>query len=60
MKIKQKAREWWTDHYDDAISGALVFLLVLAAFAVGVIMGGKLFEDAQIRINCPSSFWEKN
>jgi len=34
-------------------------LLVSGAFAVGVILGAKLFEDSQITINCPPNFWEK-
>jgi len=58
-RISAWTKEWWADHRDDAISAAIVFLLVSGAFAVGVILGAKLFEDSQITINCPPNFWEK-
>ncbi|HCI05632.1 MAG: hypothetical protein UX26_C0022G0013 [Parcubacteria group bacterium GW2011_GWC1_45_9] len=58
-KLKVKLKDFWTDNYDEIISGIIVFLLVAAGFGLGVFYGAKFYEDSQININCPASFWEE-
>ncbi len=61
-RIKQfslKVKDFWADNYDEIVSGIIVFLLVALAFGLGAFYGGKFYEDSQININCPPSFWEE-
>jgi hypothetical protein len=58
-KFKEIIGNFWVDHHDDIILGAIVFLLIAAAFGIGFIVGGRFYEQAAININCPESFWKK-
>lgn len=58
-QLSLKVKDFWTDNYDEVISGIIVFLLVALAFGLGVFYGGRFYEDSQININCPASFWEE-
>jgi len=57
--LKPKLKDFWDDNYDEIVSGVIVFLLVALAFGLGVFYGGRFYEDSQININCPPSFWEE-
>ncbi len=57
--FKVKVKDFWADNYDEIVSGVVVFLLVALAFGLGVFYGGRFYEDSQININCPASFWEE-
>ena len=61
-KIKEfgeRARGFWLDHYEDIVLGGIVFLLTALAFGLGYWYGTRSYQDAQISINCPSSFWKQ-
>lgn len=58
-EFKDKLKDFFTDNYDEIISGIVVFLLVSLAFGLGVFFGGKFYEESGININCPPSFWEE-
>lgn len=51
--------DFWADNYDEIVSGTIVFLLVALAFGLGVFYGGKFYEDSQVKVNCPASFWQE-
>ena len=57
--FRDRLKDFWADNYDEIISGIIVFLLVALAFGFGVFYGGRFYEDSQININCPPSFWEE-
>ncbi len=57
--LSLKVKDFWADNYDEIVSGIIVFLLVALAFGLGAFYGGRFYEDSQININCPASFWEE-
>ncbi|MEW5805709.1 MAG: hypothetical protein AB1721_03250 [Patescibacteria group bacterium] len=57
-EIQDKLKDFWADHYEDIVSGIIVFLLVALAFGAGVFLGSRFYQDSEININCPSQFWE--
>jgi len=62
IKLKQgsaKIKDFWTEYYNDIVLGAIVFLLIGAAFGIGFVVGGRFYEQAAITINCPESFWQQ-
>ncbi|KKU09928.1 MAG: hypothetical protein UX61_C0024G0009 [Parcubacteria group bacterium GW2011_GWA2_46_7] len=59
MGVKKIMGNFWVEHYEDVVLGAIVFLIVGAAFGIGFIVGGRFYEQAAININCPESFWKQ-